>query len=154
MTSDPTPESSGDSAADQARRHADRYGTKPRTPRRKVALALGVAVVAAGLGIAFLGFQKFGPKDIDAEQLGYTIVDESTMTIRMKVTRDEPGEPVVCFVRAMDRDGAEVGRREVLIAPSTSGTIELTTTVRSSARPAAGNVYGCSDHVPAYLRAG
>ncbi|WP_435590351.1 DUF4307 domain-containing protein [Nocardia sp. bgisy118] len=154
MTSDPTPERSGDSAAEQARRHADRYGTKPRTPRRKLAVALGVVVVAAGLGVAYLGFQKFGPEDIDAEQLGYTIVDESTMTIRLKVTRDEPGEPVVCFVRAMDRDGAEVGRREVLIGPSTSGTIELTTTVRSSARPAAGNVYGCSDKVPEYLRAG
>ncbi|TQM30623.1 DUF4307 domain-containing protein [Nocardia bhagyanarayanae] len=154
MTSDPTPASSGDSAADQAARHADRYGTKPRTPRRRLALISGVVVVAAGLGVAFLGFQKFGPKEIEAEQLGYTIVDDSTITVRLKVTRAEPGEPVVCFVRAMDRDTAEVGRREVLIPPSPSGTVEVTTTVRSSARPAAGDVYGCSEHVPGYLRAG
>ncbi len=115
---------------------------------------IGAIVLLAGLGVAYVGFRNYGPDAIDAEQLGYTVVDDSTLSIRMKVTRDDPTRPAVCFVRAMDRDGAEVGRREVLIAPSPSGTVELTTVVRSSTRPSAGNIYGCSDRIPEYLRAG
>jgi hypothetical protein len=155
--SQPAPETGGDAkaaAASPSRPPADRYGIRPRKPRRWVALALGVVVVLAGLGIAYLGYQKYGPDDIEAEQLGYVVVDDSTMTIRLKVTRADPERPVVCFVRAMARDGSELGRREVLIEPSGSGTVELTTVVRSSARPASGSVYACSDQVPGYLRAG
>ncbi|WP_280242614.1 DUF4307 domain-containing protein [Nocardia abscessus] len=155
--SQPAPEAGGDAearAASPGGPPADRYGTRPRKRRRWVAPALGVVVVLAGLGVAYLGYQKYGPDDIEAEQLGYVVVDDSTMTIRLKVTRADPQRPVVCFVRAMARDGSELGRREVLVEPSGSGTVELSTVVRSSARPASGSVYACSDQVPGYLRAG
>ncbi|GAA5088860.1 DUF4307 domain-containing protein [Nocardia iowensis] len=135
-------------------RPTDRYGTRPAVNRRWLPLALGVVVVLLGCGVAYLGYQKYGPKDIEFEQLGYTVTDDSTMTIRMKVTRKDPQQPAVCFVRAMARDSVEVGRREVLIAPSTSGTIEQTTTVKASSRPASSSIYGCSGQVPSYLRAG
>lgn len=155
--SQPAPEAGGDAearAASPGGPPADRYGTRPRKRRRWVVPALGVVVVLAGLGVAYLGYQKYGPDDIEAEQLGYVVVDDSTMTIRLKVTRADPQRPVVCFVRAMARDGSELGRREVLVEPSGSGTVELTTVVRSSTRPASGSVYACSDQVPGYLRAG
>ncbi|WP_063036517.1 DUF4307 domain-containing protein [Nocardia pseudovaccinii] len=144
-------ETPGDTPID---RRADRYGTTPRPTRRWIPFALGAVVLAAGLGVAYVGFQKYGPEDIDAEQLGYTVVDDSTISVHLKVTRKDPQQPVVCFVRAMARDGSELGRREVLIEPSGSGTIELTTTVRASDRPVSSSVYGCSDDVPKYLRAG
>jgi hypothetical protein len=155
--SQPAPEPGGDAkaaAASPGLPPADRYGTRPPEPRRWIVPVLGVLVVLAGLGVAYLGYQKYGPEDIEAEQLGYVVVDDSTMTIRLKVTRADPERPVVCFVRAMARDGSELGRREVLVEPSSSGTVELTTVVRSSARPASGSVYACSDRVPGYLRAG
>ncbi|MFC9893744.1 DUF4307 domain-containing protein [Nocardia sp. NPDC127579] len=135
-----------------AARHADRYGEVPRVRRPWIAVALSAAVVVAGVGVAALGYQKYGPKDIEAEGLGYQQIDDSTMTVRFKVTRKDPGQPVVCFVRVMSSDSAEIGRREVLIPPQEAGTVELTTTVRSSSRPSAGNVYGCTDQVPPYLR--
>ncbi|QBS41247.1 DUF4307 domain-containing protein [Nocardia sp. CS682] len=135
-------------------RPTDRYGTKPPVDRRWLPVALSLAVVLLGCAIAYIGYQKYGPKDIESEQLGYVVVDDSTMTIRIKVTRKDPAQPVVCFVRAMARDSVEVGRREVLIAPSTSGTIEQTTTVKASSRPASSSIYGCSAEVPSYLRAG
>jgi hypothetical protein len=113
-----------------------------------------VGVVVLGLLIAYIGYKNLGPKDIDPEQLGYTVVNDSTVEAHFKVTRAHPGQPAVCFVRAMDVNGGEVGRREVLIPPSTSGTVELKTIVRSVARPAASDVYGCSAVVPPYLRAG
>lgn len=135
-------------------RPTDRYGTRPPVDRRWLPVVLGVVVVVLGCGVAFLGYQKYGPKDIESEQLGYTVVDDATMTIRIKVTRKDPGQAAVCFVRAMARDSVEVGRREVLIEPSTSGTIEQTTTVKTSSRPASSSIYGCSGQVPSYLRAG
>ncbi|KZM71764.1 DUF4307 domain-containing protein [Nocardia terpenica] len=135
-----------------ASRVADRYGRSRRGPRRWVAYALGAVVVLLGLGVAYVGYRNFGPQDIEPDQLGYAIVDDSTLTVHFKVTRKHPDQAVVCFVRAMDADGSEVGRREVLIPPSPSGTVELNPTVRSTARPANGNIYGCSNKVPAYLR--
>ncbi|MBW0273255.1 hypothetical protein ATM97_24540 [Nocardia sp. MH4] len=149
---EPAPDSAATSAA-AAARHADRYGTKPPARRTWVLVVLGIGVLVAGVGVAFLGFQKYGPKAIETEQLGYVVVDDATLTVRMKVTRDDPRQPVVCFVRAMDRDSAEVGRREVLVPGSDSTSVQVTTTVRSSARPSAGDIYGCTDQVPGYLRA-
>ncbi|MEU7764385.1 DUF4307 domain-containing protein [Nocardia sp. NPDC049190] len=154
---EPAPEPGGDAtiaSAAPSQRPADRYGTKPPVRRRWIPLVLGLLVVLTGLGVAYLGYLKYGPEAIEAEQLGYTVVDDSTMSIRLKITRADPAQPAVCFVRAMARDGSELGRREVLVEPSASGTVELTTIVRSSARPVSGSIYACSDQVPSYLRAG
>ncbi|MFE6919652.1 DUF4307 domain-containing protein [Nocardia sp. NPDC057663] len=148
---EPAPDSAATSAA-AAARHADRYGRKPPVRRRWLLVVLGVGVLVAGLGVAYLGFQKYGPKAIETEQLGYVVDDDSTLTVRMKVTRDSPQQAVVCFVRAMDRDGAEVGRREVLVPGSDSTSVQVTTTVKSSARASAGDIYGCTEQVPGYLR--
>ncbi|MEV0359113.1 DUF4307 domain-containing protein [Nocardia sp. NPDC050697] len=153
------PDARADAAQDEQRRaarRAERYGTRRSgvSGRRRVAAGLGVLVAAAGVGIGYLGYQKFGPKDVEAEQLGYVIVDDSTLDLRIKVTRADPAQPVVCIVRAMSRDGEETGRREVLVLPSESGTVEVGTRIRASARPASGSVYACSTSVPGYLRAG
>ena len=72
----------------------------------------------------------------------------------MAVTRKDPSRAAVCIVRARSVDGAEVGRREVYIAPSESGTVQIDTTIETTARPAVGEVYGCSFDVPSYLRTG
>ncbi|WP_280234660.1 DUF4307 domain-containing protein [Nocardia cyriacigeorgica] len=162
---EPTPDAPDTArAADTAARNADRYGTRAstgqRATRRLIMVILAVVVLAAGAVVAYLGWSKYGPDDIQAEQLGYTVIDDSTIEIRIKVTRDDPTRSVVCFVRAMARDNSEVGRREVLVQGVEQskvddyGTIELTTRVRSSERPSSGSVYGCTDKVPAYLRAG
>lgn len=148
---EPAPDSAAASAA-AAARHADRYGTKPPVRRLWLIAVLGIGVVVAGFAAAYLGFQKYGPKAIETEQLGYVVVDDTTLDVRIKVTRDDPQQAVVCFVRAMDRDGAEVGRREILVPGSDSTSVQVSTTVRSSARASAGDIYGCSDQVPGYLR--
>ncbi|GAA5042682.1 DUF4307 domain-containing protein [Nocardia callitridis] len=154
--SDPAPETAGDvhgAATTTASRQTDRYGAPPPVRRRWIAAALGVVVVVVGLAIAYVGYRNFGPKQIEPEQLGYTVVDDSTLTVNIKVTRADPQRPVVCLVRAMDRDSNEVGRREVLIEPSPTSTVQLTTTVRSTSRPSAGDIFACSEQVPDYLRA-
>ncbi|MFJ4652484.1 DUF4307 domain-containing protein [Nocardia sp. NPDC088792] len=134
-------------------RPADRYGIAPRRNRRWLPYALGLVVILAGLGVAYVGYKNFGPQDIEPDRVGYDIIDDHTMSVDFKVTRKDPGKPVVCWVRAMSGDTDEVGRREVLVPASTSGTVRINTTLRTTARAGAGNVYGCSDKVPAYLRA-
>lgn len=144
--SDPVPNGVG-------ARPADRYGaTATRRPKWLVPLIALIVLVVGGT-VAYLGFQKYGPREIEADELGYTVVDDSTVSLRFKVTRTDPERDVVCFVRAMDRDTVEVGRREVLITGSEHGTVELTTDIRTSSRPSSGSVYGCSANVPEYLRA-
>ncbi|MQY28492.1 DUF4307 domain-containing protein [Nocardia aurantia] len=151
-----------DPAAEPVRRVADRYGnagrpgargTGPRR-RRRIPFVLGAVVVLLGLLVAYVGYRQFGPKDIQPDELGYSVVNDSTVDVHFTVTRTHPERPAVCFVRAMDADGNELGRREVLIPPSSSGTVEVNVPVRGTARPANGNVYGCGGNVPAYLKAG
>ncbi|WP_067816875.1 DUF4307 domain-containing protein [Nocardia inohanensis] len=135
-------------------RPADRYGIAPRKNRRWLPYALGAVVILAGLGVAWMGYRTYGPKDIEPERLGYTVVDDSTVEVDFKLTRKDPNQPVVCYIRAMDPDSLEVGRREVLVPGSDSGTVRLTTTLKTTARAGAANIYACDDKVPAYLRAG
>ncbi|AHH21335.1 hypothetical protein NONO_c65650 [Nocardia nova SH22a] len=144
----------GTGTAEKAARVSDRYGSAPRRNRRWIPIALGIVVVIAGLIVAYVGYRQYGPKDIQPDQLGYDLVDNSTVTVHFKVTRKHPEQPVVCVVRGMDTEGSEVGRREVLVPGSDSGTVELNTTVKTTSRPANGNIYGCSGEVPPYLRAG
>ncbi|NKY48932.1 DUF4307 domain-containing protein [Nocardia vermiculata] len=140
-------------AAAATDRVSNRYGTKPTRSRRTIVIVLGVGLVIGAI-IAFVLYRQYGPQDIQPDRIGYDVIDDSTMTIQFKVTREHPDQPVVCVVRAMDADTNEVGRREVLIPASDSGTVELTTTLRTTARAGNGSIYGCSGKVPDYLKAG
>lgn len=144
--SDPVPNGVG-------ARPAERYGAPAGKRPKWLVPIVAIVVLTACAAVAYLGFQKYGPADIEADELGYTVVDDATVALRFKVTRADPHQPVVCFVRAMDRDIIEVGRREVLITGSEHGTVEVTTEIHTSARPSSGSVYGCSATVPEYLRA-
>lgn len=135
-------------------RYDDRYGRRRALPGGwRVGALLTAVVVLAGIGVAYLGWTKFGPKDIESEQLGYTVLDDSSVELRIRLTRSDPSKPVVCVVRAMSRDLTEVGRREVLVQPSGEAeTVRLNTVIRASERPASAAIYTCTDNVPGYLR--
>lgn len=135
-------------------RPADRYGTAPRTNRRPLAYLIGAIVVIAGLGVAYLGYRQYGPQDIEPDRIGYNVVSDSEVTLDFKLTRSDPEQSVVCFVRALNGDNLEVGRREVLIPGSDEKTVRVNTIIRTTARAGAANTYGCSHNVPAYLRVG
>lgn len=114
-------------------------------------IALGV-LFAIGIGvIAYLGYRPITSTPIEAEALGYEVIDDRTIALRFKVVRDEPGADVVCIVRSRSRDGSETGRREVLVPGSTSSAVEVRTTIITSKPPGMAEVYGCGAAVPAYL---
>ena len=134
-------------------RPAARYGSErlSRRNRRRIVIAATVLVVALGVAIAAVAFTRLGSPDIKGELGGYRVVDPGTVEVTVSVTRDDPSRPVVCIVRARSYNGDEVGRRELLVAPSTAETVQVRTVVKTSAPPVVGDVYGCGSDVPAYL---
>lgn len=137
-------------------RPAARYGRQPlsRRTRRRIAAGLTLLIVAAGVGIALVGFQRLGSGDVKGELSGYRLIDSSTVEVTIAVTRDDPARPVVCIVRARSLDGSETGRREILVPPSDEPTVQVTAVVKTSRPAVIGDVYGCGTDVPDYLRAG
>lgn len=131
---------------------AGRYPSRSALSRGK-RWALAALSVAIGLLVAFVLYQQLGSSEIESEVVAFDIVDDQTIDIQLKVTRQDPSREAVCIVRARSRDGSETGRREVLVPPSETSTVVLTSTVKTSQRPGMGDDYGCSFNVPDYLRA-
>ncbi len=136
-------------------RPAARYGRSrlSRVSRRRVAIGLAVLVVAVGLVVAAVGYQRLGTSDVTGTLAGYRVVDNETASVTISVTRSDPSRPVDCIVRVKAKDGSETGRREVLVPPSEAATVQVTTTVKSSQPPVMADIYGCGTDVPGYLRA-
>lgn len=131
-----------------------RYGRPrlSRRARRRVAIALGVLVAAAGIVIAVIGYQRISTSAVTGSLVGYRLVDDETASVTISVTRSDPSRPVACIVRVRATNGSETGRRELLVPPSEATTVQVTTTVKSSQLPVMADVYGCGTEVPSYLR--
>lgn len=136
-----------------AERPAARYGRPPRSRRRRrwIIAGLTLVILAAGLAVAFAGYQRLGRSDVAGTLAAYHLVDDRTVEVTITVTREDPSQPAVCIVRARSKDGSETGRREVLVPPSTQESVQVTTTVKTSRLAVMGDVYGCGLEVPAYL---
>lgn len=123
----------------------------PTAKRRRLTILLGGAAVLAALAVAVLSYQRFEGNDVEGETAAYQVIDDRTVSVTISVTRKDPARPVVCIVRARSYDGAETGRREIVVGPSSAKTVQVTTTVSSYARPVMGDIYGCGTEVPGYL---
>ena len=134
-------------------RPAARYGRQKLSSgsRRRWAIGLFVLILAIGVVVAIVGFQRLGTGDVKGELGGYRLIDDGTAEVIISVTREDPSRPVVCIVRARSIDGSETGRREVLVPPSSHATVQVRAIVKTSQRPVMGDVYGCGTDVPAYL---
>ncbi|CAN5481376.1 DUF4307 domain-containing protein [soil metagenome] len=136
-------------------RPESRYGRQKlsRSSGRAIAIALAVLVVALGVAIAFVGYQRLGTSEVEGELAGYRLLDQQTVEVTITVTRSDPSRPSVCIVRGRSKDGSETGRREILIPASEAATVQVTAVVKTSRPPVIGDVYGCGTEVPGYLLA-
>ncbi len=123
----------------------------PATTRRRVATMLGALTIVIALGLAVLAYQRFEGVDVEGSMAAFEVLDADTVSVTISVTRKDPGTSVVCIVRARSYDGAETGRREIVVGPSTDKTVQVTTTVKTYAPSAMGDIYGCGTDVPGYL---
>lgn len=134
-------------------RPAARYGRQPlsRRHRRWIAIGFTLVALATGVTVAVVAFLRFGSDEVKGELNAYQLVDDETVSVTISVTREDPSQQVVCIVRARSIDGAETGRREVLVPPSRQQTVQVTATVKATRQPVIGDIYGCGTEVPAYL---
>lgn len=137
-----------------AKRPADRYGRKtPRVPAR-LRYLVGLLILAVALGaFAVFAYRNLAAQPIEAEQVGFTVTGAHTVRVEFTVTRDDPGRPADCIVRARSASGEETGRREVYVPPGAS-TTEQTAVLRTVEEAVTGEVYGCTYDVPPYLPTG
>jgi hypothetical protein len=135
-----TPSSISASAAPQ--RPADRYGDRPTGARTWLVRAVigAVALIALG-GWLWIAYVRADP-DVQASLLGFDQITDSSVQIRWQVERD-PDAAAVCFVRALDRNGAEVGRARVEIPAGPPREQVVTHTVATLAAPFNAQVIGC-----------
>lgn len=127
-----------------------RYGSRGRPPARRTYWIVGIAAVAVGAVIAYLGYVNFGSTPISTERTGYESLPNNAMRLNFTVTRDHPERPAVCIVRVRGQDGGEGGRKEVLLPPGGTPT-PVSTIIRSTVEPVVADVFGCSYQVPSYL---
>lgn len=133
-------------------RPSDRYPDEQDPARTRRLFIIGmVVVVIVGVGLAWIGFQKFSRQPVTGTSVGFNVVSDSTVEVQVSVERTDPSRPVSCIIYAKDKDAAEVGRREFYVPPSTETVVILTDEVRTTAPAVAGDVFGCGTDVPAYL---
>lgn len=131
---------------------AGRYGSRSTNGglpgwARATVLAAGIGV---GVILAIALYLTFGSQPIEGKQISYSVLNDGAVQVDLEVTRETPQRPAMCIVRARSKDGDEVGRKEVFVAPG-AGTVTLTTVLRTSKRPVTGEVDVCSYQVPPYL---
>lgn len=124
---------------------------RPRSRRTSTAAVLALGIVT-GIVVAVLAYRNFGSAPISGNDLGFSVQNSSTVSVQFSVTRDDPGRPAVCILRALSYDGSETGRREIYIPAGTTSSASYVGTVRTSQPPVVGNVFGCSFTVPPYLQ--
>ncbi len=131
----------------------ERYGRAPmaETTQRRWRIGLGTLVTVALIGGALAAYHRFEGNDVEGKMAAYEVLDDQTVAVTISVTRKDPSTPAVCIVRARSKDGAETGRREILVEPAEAKTITLTAIVKSYQRPYVGDIYGCGTEVPPYL---
>jgi hypothetical protein len=120
----------------------ERYGRR-RSRGGRIATWLVVGVLAAGAvgTVAWLTFAN-STSSVDADAIGYTVVDARTVTLRFQVTAPV-GSEVVCALEADDEDHGIVGWQIVRYPGSTSHSQARTETIRTVATATTGLVNSC-----------
>ena len=119
--------------------------------RRWLVIGLFLVIVAIGVTIATVAFQRLGAGDVKGELSGYQLIDDQTVSVTITVTRADPSAPAVCIVRARSINGDETGRREILVPASSSTSVVVDALVKTTKPPVVGDIYGCGLDVPSYL---
>ena len=133
----------------------DRYATDDRGSRLTGKIvAVFLALLVGGLMVAgvYTMYQLNATPAISGEATGVEVIDDSRVDLTFTVTRDEPGTPAYCIIRAQEQSKGELGRREVYVPPSESATIQIDASIFTTERAFIADVYGCGDDVPDYLR--
>ncbi len=122
-----------------ARELDERYG---RTGRRRLPWIVG-GVAATAVVVAFGWMTVSTTMDaVDADDLGFEVVDEHSVTVHFQVTAPR-GSGIVCAVEAQDEEFGVVGWKIVEIAATERHAQALSVTVPTVAMATTGLVNTC-----------
>ena len=117
----------------------ERYG---RTRRRRGPWIVVIAIAAAVV-IAFGWMTVTSQMNaVDADDLGYDLVDEHTVEVRFQLTGVQ-GKNVACVVEALDEEFGVVGWKVVEIAAGDAHSQALAATVPTVSQATTGLVNSC-----------
>jgi hypothetical protein len=129
---------------------AGRYGSRGRRASRRTVWLVAACALAVGGVLTYVAYTNLGAAPIETQRTGFSNLPDNAMRMTFDVMRDQPERPAVCIVRVRTADGAEGGRKEVLIPPGGTAT-PVSTVIRSTSEPVTADVFGCSYQVPEYL---
>ena len=117
----------------------ERYG-RTRTRRTPWIIAGVVALLLVGAFGWMIVSQSMN--SVDADDLGYELVDEHTVDVRFQVSGVQ-GKDIVCVVEALDEEFGVVGWKVVEIPAGASHTQALSASVPTVAAATTGLVNTC-----------
>lgn len=122
---------------------ADRYGRRsdPARARRRLVAALVAFVVAAVAFAAWVAIER-GRTALTWTELGVTVQSDTAATLSFQVDLP-PRVQAVCTVRVVNEVRTEVGRRDVVLGPSSGGVVRADVRLRTTERATGGGVRDC-----------
>ncbi|MBQ3360403.1 MULTISPECIES: DUF4307 domain-containing protein [Microbacterium] len=117
----------------------ERYG---RTRRRRAPWIIAGIVAILLVGGYGWGIVAQSMNQVDADDLGYTLVDEHSVDVRFQITGVQ-GKDVVCIVEALDEEFGVVGWKVVEIPAGDSHAQALAATIPTVAEATTGLVNTC-----------
>jgi hypothetical protein len=110
---------------------------------RPALLTLAGVLGAGLLVLTFLAWQRFAPGQTTVTVVGYRVVDDHSIEVRLRVEKD-PGATVICTAGAYDRDHVNVGSQMVQVGPSTERSTVVVRSLTTTRRAATAFVTSCS----------
>ncbi|MCK8476890.1 DUF4307 domain-containing protein [Microbacterium aurugineum] len=117
----------------------ERYG---RTRRRRLPWIIGGAVGLVVIGAFSWMTVSQSIASVDADDLGFTLVDEYSVDVSFQVTGVQ-GKDVVCALEALDEEFGVVGWKIVEIAAGDSHSQAVSVTIPTVAQATTGLVNTC-----------
>jgi hypothetical protein len=117
----------------------ERYG---RTRRKRAPWVIAIIVAVLGVGAFAWMTATREMQSVDADDLGFDLVDEHTVTVRFQLTGVQ-GKNVACVVEALDEEFGVVGWKVVEIPAGEDHSEAVSTTVPTVAQATTGLVNTC-----------
>ena len=117
----------------------ERYG---RTRRKRTPWIIAIVVALIGVGAFAWMTAAREMQSVDADDLGFDLVDAHSVTVRFQLTGVQ-GKDVACIVEALDEEFGVVGWKVVEIPAGDAHSQAISTTVPTVAEATTGLVNTC-----------
>ena len=121
-----------------------RYGRTVNRRRRNLVIAIGFGAIVV---ITFALWTIWGGLDtatasIDTEPIGNIRISSNQMEVKWEMS-EAPGTHAKCAIQALDENFGIVGWKIITVPPSSLGTRNLETVVRTAQPAVSGLIYLC-----------